>query len=31
MRLGHETAQVADGLFTYVALDSNGRPRPIPA
>lgn len=29
MRLGHETARVAEGLFTYVALDPNGRPRAI--
>lgn len=29
MRLGHETVQVAHGLFTYVALDGEGRPRPI--
>lgn len=29
MRLGHETVRVAEGLFAYVALDDQGRPRPV--
>ncbi len=29
-RLG-ERVKVTDGLFTFVAIDENGRPRPLPA
>jgi len=29
-RLGGGREKVTEGLFTYVAIDENGRPRPIP-
>jgi len=29
MRMGRETVRVAEGFFTYVALDGSGRPRPV--
>lgn len=29
MRQGHETERVAEGAFTYVALDESGKPRPV--
>jgi len=29
-RRGRETVQVTAGLFVYVALDDNGKPRPVP-
>ncbi len=29
-RIG-ETVKVTQGAFTYVAIDDNGRPRPVPA
>lgn len=31
MRRSHETVRVAEGLFTYVALDQGGSPRPVVA
>lgn len=30
-RLTREREKVTEGLFTYVAIDENGRPRPVPA
>jgi len=29
-RAGNETAKVTEGIFTFVAIDDEGRPRPIP-
>lgn len=29
MRQGHEIERVAEGAFTYVALDESGKPRPV--
>ena len=29
-RMTHESVRVTQGLFTYVAVDEEGRPRPIP-
>lgn len=29
MRSSHNTVRVADATFTYVALDADGRPRPV--
>lgn len=29
-RAGNETAKVTEGIFTFVAIDENGKPRPIP-
>lgn len=29
MRSSHNTVRVADATFTYVALDAEGRPRPV--
>jgi len=28
--LSHELEKVTDAIFTFVAIDDNGRPRPIP-
>ena len=28
---GHQEVKVTEGLFTFVALDQNHRPRPLPA
>ncbi len=29
-RAGNDTAKVTEGIFTFVAIDENGKPRPIP-
>ena len=29
--VGNEPIAVTEGVFTYVAVDANGKPRPVPA
>jgi len=29
-RIGHELERVTSGIFTFVAVDEKGRPRPVP-
>ena len=31
VHVGDEQVKVTDALFTFVALDTGGRPRPVPA